>query len=75
MAKGRVTFNEKYCKGCELCVSVCPMHIIEMDMERINENGYHPAGVKEQDKCIACGSCAVMCPDSVITVERREENA
>ncbi len=75
MAKGRVTFNEKYCKGCELCVKVCPVHILAMDNQRINENGYHPAGVVEPDKCIACGSCAIMCPDSVITVERLEENA
>lgn len=40
--KGKVTFNEKYCKGCELCVSVCPVQIIAMDLSRINENGYHP---------------------------------
>ena len=24
MAKGKVTIDENYCKGCELCVSVCP---------------------------------------------------
>jgi len=22
------------------------------------------------DKCIACGNCAITCPDSVISVER-----
>ncbi len=70
--RGRVTFEERYCKGCELCVSVCPVHIIEMDHSRLNENGYHPAGVTEQEKCIACANCAITCPDSVITVEKLE---
>jgi len=70
MAKGKVTFNEDACKGCELCVSVCPVKIIELNKEKINEKGYSPAHVIDQEKCIACGSCAIMCPDSVIKVER-----
>lgn len=70
MAKGKVTFNEDACKGCELCVSVCPEKIIELNKEKINKKGYSPAYVVDQEKCIACGSCAITCPDSVITVER-----
>jgi 2-oxoglutarate ferredoxin oxidoreductase subunit delta len=41
-----------------------------MDKERINVKGYHPATVKEMEKCTACGSCAKICPDVVIRVER-----
>lgn len=37
----RVTFDEELCKGCELCVSVCPVKIILMDRDRVNKNGYH----------------------------------
>ncbi|HKM00854.1 MAG TPA: 4Fe-4S binding protein [Sedimentibacter sp.] len=70
MAKGKVTFNEDACKGCELCVVVCPVKIISLNKEKINSKGYSPAHVIENEKCIACGSCAIMCPDSVITVER-----
>lgn len=69
-ARGRVTFDEDICKGCGLCVSVCPVKIISLDKNRINAKGYHPASVSEMDKCIACTNCATMCPDSVITVER-----
>ncbi|HRS22292.1 MAG TPA: 4Fe-4S binding protein, partial [Clostridia bacterium] len=36
----------------------------------INIKGYHPATVKEMDKCTGCASCARMCPDVVIKVER-----
>ncbi|MCF6462309.1 4Fe-4S dicluster domain-containing protein [Clostridium sp. Cult1] len=68
--KGKVTFQEDLCKGCGLCVSVCPVKIISLNTDRINAKGYHPAIIDEMDKCIACASCATMCPDLVITVER-----
>jgi 2-oxoglutarate ferredoxin oxidoreductase subunit delta len=66
----KVIFNEDLCKGCELCVNACPKKIIEMDLGKINTKGYHPATIKPEnmDKCIACGFCAMMCPDVVITV-------
>lgn len=66
----KVSFNEDRCKGCGLCVSVCPKGIVALAKDKINAKGYHPAGVSEQDKCIGCASCALMCPDTVITVER-----
>jgi 2-oxoglutarate ferredoxin oxidoreductase subunit delta len=70
VAKGKVTFNENICKGCELCTTACPVKIVIMDKKRINAKGYHPATVVEMDKCIGCANCATICPDSVITVER-----
>lgn len=69
-AKGKVTFNEDICKGCGLCITACPVNIIEIDTTRINAKGYQPATVKEMDKCIGCANCATICPDCVITVER-----
>ncbi|HZK57513.1 MAG TPA: 4Fe-4S binding protein [Clostridia bacterium] len=70
--KGKVTFNEDRCKGCGLCVTVCPVNIIKMDENRINTKGYHPATIYEMDKCIACANCATICPDLVIIVERED---
>lgn len=72
MEELRVTFKEDICKGCNLCVSVCPVDIIFL-ADRINENGYRPATVVEQDKCISCAACARICPDTVITVYRPEK--
>lgn len=66
----KVTFNEDLCKGCGLCVNVCPKKIIALDHDKLNKKGYHPAGVTDMSKCIACAMCATMCPDVVIKVEK-----
>ncbi len=65
----RVVFHEERCKGCELCIEVCPEKII-VRAEHINAMGFHPATVVEQEKCKACAMCARMCPDVVIEVYR-----
>ncbi|EQK45454.1 MULTISPECIES: 4Fe-4S binding protein [Paraclostridium] len=70
MAKGKVTFDQDLCKGCALCVSACPVKIVEIDKATINKKGYNPASVSDMDKCVGCANCATMCPDAVITVER-----
>lgn len=69
MAKGKITIDEFYCKGCELCVSVCPKKSLALSETRINAGGYNPSEVVN-DECIACTSCAKMCPEMAITVEK-----
>ncbi len=66
----RVSFKTDLCKGCGLCVSACPRHIVALDTSVLNAKGYHPAHVTEAEKCIACAMCATMCPDVVIKVEK-----
>ncbi|MCR5608696.1 MAG: 4Fe-4S binding protein [Lachnospiraceae bacterium] len=66
----KITINETLCKGCGLCVSACPKQILALSKEKMNSKGYHPATIIDMEKCIGCTSCAIMCPDVVITVER-----
>lgn len=68
MAKGLVKFNEERCKGCELCISVCPVKILTLHEITINSKGYHPACIADAEKCVGCGSCALMCPDGAVSV-------
>ncbi len=68
MAKGKLVFRSDRCKGCELCVSVCPKKILALDEENVNKKGYHPVTCINEDECIACASCARMCPDGIINV-------
>ena len=66
----RITVNEEFCKGCEMCVINCPNKIIAMAKEKMNSKGYHPAELVDEEKCTGCCACAIMCPDVAITVER-----
>lgn len=72
MAKGRLELTLDRCKGCELCVSVCPTKILVMEDKKINAMGYHPISVTDMDKCTGCANCAIICPDGVINVYREE---
>ena len=68
MAKAKIMIKADRCKGCELCISVCPKKILKINEAHINAKGYHPVSVMNEDLCIACASCAVMCPDGSINV-------
>lgn len=65
----KVIIDENVCKGCAICVSVCPVKILSLSESRTNSAGYFIAEVLE-DKCIGCCSCAIMCPDSAITIRK-----
>lgn len=71
MAKGRITVDVVLCKGCGLCVSVCPKHVIELRQDRLTAKGYHPASLVDPNgECTGCAICAVICPDAAIAVYR-----
>ena len=66
----RIIIDETLCKGCELCIGVCPKDIIKLDKSKLNAKGYPPACVTDMDKCTGCAFCAIICPDVAITVEK-----
>ena len=75
MTRGTVTIDSSRCKGCELCTTVCPQHILTM-ASTFNSRGYRPAQlIDPQGACTGCTLCAVFCPDSVITVYRLPKRA
>ena len=65
-----ITFRSDRCKGCGLCVSACPKHLLALDQKKINTQGHHPADIKDRAACIGCASCAAICPDCVIRIEK-----
>mgnify|MGYP000635735836 FL=1 len=62
----KIKLNTKRCKGCYLCVSVCPVKALSPSGE-LGEQGFETVKVDEE-KCIACGSCYRMCPDYAIEI-------
>ncbi len=68
--KGYVEIDIEGCKGCNLCVLNCPTECLALNTSDTNSYSLHYAYVVDQDKCIACMNCAVICPDAAITVYR-----
>ncbi|HCO12102.1 MAG TPA: (Fe-S)-binding protein [Desulfonauticus sp.] len=70
----KVVFLEELCKGCLLCTQVCSKKIITQS-SRFNKQGYKVVEIKPEDleKCIACGFCSLVCPDSAIVVYKSVE--
>ena len=59
--------DKERCKGCGLCVSICPKKVLEISSE-INSKGYFPAYQARPEDCNHCAMCCIMCPDVAITI-------
>ncbi|MFI3315146.1 MAG: 4Fe-4S binding protein [Rikenellaceae bacterium] len=73
MAKivGKIEVDLERCKGCDICVSICPVDAISLS-RFVNSKGYHYCELSAPDKCVGCASCGQVCPDSCITVYRKK---
>jgi NAD-dependent dihydropyrimidine dehydrogenase PreA subunit len=61
----KVIVNEAWCKGCEVCVEVCPKDVLIME-------NFVAKVVREED-CTGCLLCEQLCPDFAIVVETPEK--
>lgn len=64
-----IMIAKERCKGCSLCIKVCPKKILGLSND-LNNAGMHPVDVIDMNQCIGCCMCAVMCPDVAIRIER-----
>ncbi len=56
----RIDIREESCRGCGMCVDVCPTAVLVLDEPA------RKAKVKTAEDCIACLSCAYLCPSATI---------
>ena len=56
------------CKGCGLCVTVCPKKVLELSSQ-VNSLGYFPAYQARPEDCVFC----TMCPDVAISITEETE--
>ncbi len=61
--KVRISIVPRYCKGCDICVKLCPTQVLGMEMFKVK--------VVDIDKCNACMSCELRCPDFAIFVDKK----
>ncbi len=62
----------EYCKGCGLCVDVCPVEALELSGE-LSPLAVHAPRQKDEVECTGCLSCTLMCPDAAIEVVEVED--
>ncbi len=66
----RPIFYPDLCKGCGICIDVCPVKMLEYSPE-YNEKGYRIPRIRDgmDNKCIGCRLCERYCPDFAVYVE------
>jgi 2-oxoglutarate ferredoxin oxidoreductase subunit delta len=69
--RGRVYLIPERCKGCQLCVVLCPREVLQ-ESSQINAKGYHLPEIApgKEEECVHCEFCAVVCPEfAIFTLE------
>jgi NAD-dependent dihydropyrimidine dehydrogenase PreA subunit len=64
-----VMINEARCRGCDVCIDLCPTHVLV---------GKPPRNIAQVDRieaCTGCRFCEWLCPDWAITVRAAATSA
>jgi 2-oxoglutarate ferredoxin oxidoreductase subunit delta len=69
---GKIIIDIERCKGCGLCISVCPKNGIVIS-KSLNKAGYFPAQPVDNSDCTGCAICAIVCPEAGIEVYREDD--
>jgi len=59
--------NQKWCKGCYICLEVCPKKVLAK-ADEVSEKGFNPVLVSRPEECTSCLQCEMLCPDLAINV-------
>jgi 2-oxoglutarate ferredoxin oxidoreductase subunit delta len=62
----RVAVDVELCKGCGLCVAVCPPAVLALGP--LNARGYAAAVLLDNERCTSCTACALVCPEAAVSV-------
>ena len=57
------SIHEQACRGCHICVDICPTKVFTFDTTKLQ------AIVSHSEDCIGCQSCAFLCPSGAIMHE------
>ena len=85
--KGAIVVDTERCKGCQLCIIACPQKVIALankvnlhgypyveavKANKVNLHGYPYVEAVNEEACVGCASCGIVCPDGCITVYRKK---
>lgn len=63
---GKIVIDYERCKGCFLCVDVCPKKLLRQSAKFNSKGNYTVVFEDKNKKCIGCALCAKRCPDLAI---------
>jgi 2-oxoglutarate ferredoxin oxidoreductase subunit delta len=71
--KHRITLRPFYCKGCGLCVDICPTGVLILKTNKRSKWGI--TVIKSApDYCIGCRLCEQRCPDFAVLIDYDPDN-
>lgn len=62
--QNKLYVNDKWCKGCGVCVQYCPKKVLELQHGKVK--------ILRPDDCSKCGLCEQRCPDYAIFLRRKD---
>jgi 2-oxoglutarate ferredoxin oxidoreductase subunit delta len=62
-----IIIDKTLCKGCHICISVCPHGVLEKS-KVVDNRGFYLPEVVDLDACRVCLLCEMHCPDFAIAV-------
>lgn len=60
----RIDITERWCKGCGICVELCPTKVFT------SAPATGKVILSAPEQCTGCGLCELYCPDYAISLER-----
>lgn len=57
----KLEITEDWCKGCDICVKMCPERCLRLNDKLVAE-------LSDPDKCTGCHMCEWLCPDFAIKI-------
>jgi len=67
-----IVVDPKLCKGCHICISVCPHGVLKKS-EVVDNRGFFLPRVIDLEACKVCKLCELECPDFAISVAAIDE--
>jgi 2-oxoglutarate ferredoxin oxidoreductase subunit delta len=67
-----IQINKDACKGCGICIAMCPVKILEFS-NGLNKVGVHYPIVIDETECTECENCMIYCPDFAMVVIKNEK--
>ena len=67
-----IAIDDRYCKGCGICVHLCPKHVLAVS-KQVNSRGYYAPYLVDGGECTGCRQCELFCPDFAIFITEENE--